>query len=160
MRLRSTLLSCLALVATTYALPAAADVSPPDACLTQGPGKACSNAGPNYDEPGVCTFEIEQRPGPDGSISSGDIICELPDASSSDAAPSEDAAPLTEDAALGVDAGSETGTDGGAPAATTAAPSSNSGGCQYSAGTTKGVTGLAMFLVGITALAFARRRRA
>lgn len=158
MRIQSILLTCFALALTTYALPAGADVAPPDAC-TQGPGAACSNAGPNYDQPGICTTESCDRPGPDGSTAYSCILCEL-----ADAAPSTDAS-----AAVDANAG-EAGVsteDSGAPpahdAGATPPPaggSSSSGGCMYSAGTTKGLTGFTMFLVGIAALALGRRRRA
>jgi hypothetical protein len=118
----------------TFALPASADIAPPDSCSNQGAtGTACSNAGPNYDQAGVCTAETCERPGPDGSTSYDCILCEIVDAGMSN-----DASP------------------------TKTAPSSpsSSGGCAYSPDVTKGLTGFTMFLVGLVALAFARRRRA
>jgi hypothetical protein len=52
--------AALAAAATllTVTAPVRADVLPPDACQMQGPqtvGQACMTAGPQSDEPGICT---------------------------------------------------------------------------------------------------------
>jgi hypothetical protein len=60
--LRSILGSAAFAAVVVASLPALADALPPDGC-NRGAGTACSNAGPNADEPGVCT----ETPCGDGS---------------------------------------------------------------------------------------------
>lgn len=50
----------------TFSTAASADVAPPDACTTAG--AACTNAGTNADQPGVCTTKTCTRATPSGPM--------------------------------------------------------------------------------------------
>jgi len=126
--------SCvLSLVAGSVALAllssaARADVAPPDQCTGQA-GQACSNAGPSYDQAGVCVSTTCSHATPDGSTQQPCVLCEI------------------------ADGGAGSG-DGGSSSG-----SSSKSSCATSPATRDGATGLAMLALGVGALAWTRRRR-
>ncbi len=127
---------------------ARADVVPPDSC-TESAGATCDNAGPDHDQPGICTTAKCGHRGPDGGVEEIDCVtCELSDAGVADAGPKSDAGPTTDGGAV------TTRPDGG----DTAAASDDSGGCSMSPGERDGATGFAMLSLGVLGLALSRRK--
>lgn len=74
----------LALSLALIALPAAADVPPPDAC-TGAEGSACSNAGPNANQSGTCEKRMCTKGSPTGMVTTYECLqCVAGEASSKD----------------------------------------------------------------------------
>lgn len=129
---------------------ARADALPQDACdFNLDAGAACDNAGPDYDQPGVCTTTTCLHPSADGgSAEYACLTCELSDAGVADAGPKSDGGSTTDGGAV------TTRPDGG----DTAAASDDSGGCSMSPGERDGATGFAMLSLGVFGLALSRRK--
>lgn len=122
--------------AVLLASAAQADVAPPDRCSSGG--QRCDNGGPRGDQPGVCTPGQCFRGGPDGSVAYDCLTC-VPD-------------------------GGGGGAGGGSEAAGASGSSSNSGssegcGCRVVAPSRERFVAGVLLLVGLTALAWSRRRR-
>ena len=128
------------LAMVTWSGAAFADLAPPDSCSPGSIGQACSNAGPNYDAPGVCTASTCSHPTPDGSTTYACGACVTSEAG----APAQDAGPT--------DAGNGGGSSSGGSG-------SGKSGCTMSPLARDGATGFGMLALGIGALALARRRR-
>lgn len=73
-------LGVFAVVNCLWVTSARADVPPPDACQTDG--KACSNAGPEYNQAGECKQAMCTRATPDGSMTYECLRCEVSDTAS------------------------------------------------------------------------------
>jgi hypothetical protein len=129
---------------TAAAGGAFADVAPPDEC-TGAVGSACNNAGPNADQPGVCTNEMcpETLPGPDGGVMTTENPCVLCEPTG---------------------AGGGSGTTGSGAASGSGGSASSSsggggGGCSIAIQPGNGVIAGTMLMVGLGALLADRRRR-
>jgi MYXO-CTERM domain-containing protein len=160
------LLSGLTLV-TLLALstPARADVPPPDACNpSDPPGKACSNAGASYDQPGTCQAAKCTRASPDGSITYDCMRCTAGADGAAGSGSGGSGTGGTSSGSGGTSSGSggtSTGSGGtatGGAGGTKSGSSSDDGGCAYRAAPTGGAAAL-MLAIGAAALAAARRRR-
>jgi MYXO-CTERM domain-containing protein len=85
----------LAVASWFSAAPARADLPPPDAC--DEAGEACSNAGDNYDEDGICR-ERTCTKGPPGQQMSYDcLLCELGESPATGGSTSNPPAPKKDD---------------------------------------------------------------
>jgi hypothetical protein len=164
-------------------LAARADALPPDGC-TQA-GVACSNAGPMYDEPGICTAEMCPHMNPDGGVTMVSCdICEPTDAGVTDAGKTDGASSSgsSSGGSSGSSSGASSGSSSGGSSGSGSGGSSGSGsggsgsssggsgggaggnsggggGCTLTPLARDGTAGLAMLALGIGALTLARRRR-
>jgi len=129
--------SLLALALFCTAAPAAADVPPPDACMTEG--ATCANAGGMANLPGVCRPSTCTRATPDGGVITYDCLrCQASGGNSGAGGSSAGKA--------GADAGAGGDDDGNCS-------------CRLSSrATERGLAGL-MLLLGAAALLQSRRRR-
>jgi hypothetical protein len=146
-----------AILATSSA--ALADVAPPDGCPSGSIGQACNNAGPAYDQPGICAPGTCYRGTPDGgSVSYPCTLCEPTDsgAVTTDGGSSSDASSSGGNSSSGGSGSSSGSSDGGSTGGTS---TSSKSGCATSPLTRDGATGLAMLALGVGALAWSRRRR-
>lgn len=135
MKILRSLLAAAALSAAFLPASAHADALPPDACLAGDVGKACSNAGRDNDQSGVCVAAKCTSPRPDGgSVESDCGTCVASDGgtTSSSGATSSSSGSTTDDA------------DGG--------------GCSTSQ-KRDGLTGGGMLALGLLAFAWSRRNR-
>jgi hypothetical protein len=64
----------LALSTSTFAFVSAADVPPPDQCMTAG--EPCTNAPPDYKSPGTCADSTCTKATPDGSTTYPCTLCQ------------------------------------------------------------------------------------
>ncbi|MGH7293837.1 MAG: hypothetical protein ACRELB_02835 [Polyangiaceae bacterium] len=133
----------LAALATTVVVApvARADSIGPSGCLCGVTGVTCDRAGPNYDQPGVCTDS--QCPGhtEDGGI--GETYCLL--CVSSGGGPTASGHDSSCGGGVTQDGGSGSGGSGG--------------GCALTPLQRDGATGFAMLALGVGALVWGRRRR-
>ncbi len=150
--------SVLLALATSAAIlvsvgPARADVAPPDSCPTAG--QACTNAGPNNDQPGTCVASTCQHPLPDGGSQS--YSCTLCEAGEGGAGSSSSGS----GSSTGSGSGSGSGSSGGSSTSSSSSGSSGGGGggCAMSTTARDGITGFVMLAVGAAALAWGRRRK-
>jgi len=131
-------------LATALAGGALADVAPPDQC-NGAVGTTCSNAGPNGDQPGVCTNEMcpHTGPGPDGGLVTTENPCVL-----------------CEPQATTATTGATTGAGGGATGAGGGSSSGgSSGGCSIGVRAGDGMIAGTMLTLGLGVLIADRRRR-
>lgn len=137
-------------IAALAALPAAADVAPPDQCTS--PGVECNNAlgSGTFGEPGVCTRTTCTRPTPDGSMEYACLRCV---GAAVDAGGADAGTYVPPDG--GTDAAGGTGSGSGAGAG-----ADRGGGCAVAAPGREGAVAAAMVALGTLALALGRRRRA
>lgn len=168
-RTRRFVLASLAAAAAILSSSAAAraDALPPDGC-TQA-GTACSNAGPMFDQPGVCTAEMCPHMTPDGGTTMVPCdICEPSDAGVTDAgkdgasssgSSSGGSSGSSSGAGSGSSSGGGSGSSSGASGGGGGGNSGGGGGCALSPLARDGTAGLAMLALGIGALTLARRRR-
>jgi hypothetical protein len=153
---------------------ARADALPPDACTQGMVGQACSNAGPMYDEPGICTAEMCPRH--EGGTTPC-YLCEPTDAgvtdagkdgSSSSGSSSGGSSGSSSGASSGSSSGGESGGSSGGGSGSSSGGSEGGGGgksggggggCALSPLARDGTAGLAMLALALGALTLARRRR-
>jgi hypothetical protein len=112
------------------ALPALADIPPPDSC--NDAGAACSTAGANADEPGICTKSECTRSSPNGTVTYECLRC-IPGPAPK---PTPTPGPKASDP-----------------------KSKDAGGCSVGHFSNEGLVGGGMLALGLAALVFARRRR-
>jgi MYXO-CTERM domain-containing protein len=134
----------IAVAVTLFSLSgtARADALPEDACSSSATvGQTCSNAGPSFDQAGVCANETctSTHPSGDGGFSTTTSPCVLCESTSSG-----DGGAIT------------TRPDSG----TTSSSSSSSSGCSASPNERDGAIGFTMLALGALGLAFGRRKRA
>jgi uncharacterized membrane protein YgcG len=154
------LITVLAFVAfSVLSSSARADVAPPDACNLTDVGKACSNAGPSYDQPGICTATKCTKYNPDdGGIFEYDCaLCKL-----------EGDAGMTGSSTSGASgstsgAGSASTGSGGGSSATggdsgSAKDPTDESSCTLTAGHREGAAAALLLVIGLGALGWARRR--
>ena len=135
----------LAFASAAFALVSAAsggafaDVPPPDQC-TGAIGSTCNNAGPNANEPGVCTSEMcpHTGPGPDGGLMTTENPCVLCEPSGT---------------------GGSGGTAASGSGTTSSGSTSGGGGCSVGIATGDGLIAGTMLVVGLGVLLADRRRR-
>jgi MYXO-CTERM domain-containing protein len=137
----------VALVACSWcllAVPARADVAPPDIC--QGEGTVCDNAGPAGTLPGICTASkcSSPEPKPDGGVIIRDCLRCLPSSGG----------------AGGAGGAGEAGAGGaGTAGAATGGTDDDSGcNCRLSSASAERTIAGSMLLVGLVALRASRRR--
>jgi hypothetical protein len=136
MRSRTGLVLAAAAAWMVAATDARADVAPPDSCSAVG--QACNNAGPSYNQAGVCVQSTCSHPLPDGGSSQYACpLCELSDSGT----------------------GSSGGSSSGSSSSSGGGGGSSKSGCATSPLARDGATGFAMLAAGLAALAWARRRR-
>lgn len=71
--IRTSLATGLCALALTFSAAAHADLPPPDGCTMKD--AACTNAGPAYDQPGVCQDAKCTRVTPDGPVTYDCLRC-------------------------------------------------------------------------------------
>jgi hypothetical protein len=143
---QKSLIAALCVAGALLAPVARADIPPIDACSTEG--VACRNAGPLGNRAGICTSATCSRGSADGGVTHYDcFLCR------------------EQGAAGAAGAGAAGATGGGAGAEETAGATSTNGSsddgcsCSFKAlGTERGIATL-MAVLGLAALAVARRRR-
>jgi MYXO-CTERM domain-containing protein len=127
------MIKAIVVLSLLFAGAAHADVAPPDRCSSEG--QRCDNGGPDANQPGVCTPSQCFRGGPDGPVAYDCLTC-VPDGGGEAGGASAGAG----------GSGSGVGSDGGCDCRVVA-PSSE-----------RAVAGV-LLLLGLTALAWSRRRR-
>jgi hypothetical protein len=127
---------------------ARADALPPDSCASVSDvGQTCTNAGPSYDQAGVCVSETcHSASPPDGGSDYPCALCEVSDAGSSG----------TDGGSSGDSGATTVRVDGGSGSA----PSSSSSGCSATPESSDGTTGFVMLVLGMVGLSLTRKKRA
>jgi MYXO-CTERM domain-containing protein len=141
--LGSLVLAC----AFAISAPAFADVPPPDAC-SGGAGTPCNNAGPNDDQPGICTNEMCTHASPDGGTTMEPcVLCEPTDGGAGGAGAGGNAGSSSSSGSASSSSGSASSSSGGGSSCAVGAPGGGS------------VVALAMAALALGALVRVRRQR-
>lgn len=135
----------------SFAVPvtARADVPPPDACMNMAVGDACTNAGPNADQPGTCTASTCSRSTPDGSVSSYDCVLCMSQAGTGGSGGGGGSSGS---------GGSDASATGGSSAGAGGANDKDNGGCSCNIGERARSSFAALVVVALSLLTMRRRR--